>query len=75
MNDTERQEKFAELHGGPLGGHSGSTVTKSKFTEKYFWPGMHADISEMVGYIEKRSHCRVYGDSNKILFEIITGKF
>lgn len=56
ITEDEKREKFIELHSGPLGGHNGITLTLGKISNRYFWPGMVAEITDMVSLSNSSNH-------------------
>ena len=48
MTADARADKLVEYHSGPLGGHNDISITKAKISNDYFWPGMSADIADML---------------------------
>lgn len=43
-----QEQIMRELHGNGLGGHFGRDGTLSMVTNRYYWPGMHKDVSKLV---------------------------
>ena len=45
---TLRDEIMLELHSGALEGHLGVDKTIAKIKERFYWPGMHADVDQWI---------------------------
>lgn len=54
--ETERQELISEYHASALGGHKGVAKTYQRIREKYYWPGMRAEIQN---YISECRNCQL----------------
>ena len=48
FTEDEKLKIFKEHHSGPLGGHNGVVRTQHSIAERYFWPGVGADIADQV---------------------------
>ena len=47
-NEEEKRNIFQIFHNSSIGGHSGTTKTRYKIAEKYFWPGLSNDVEKWV---------------------------
>ena len=45
---TLRDEIMLELHSGALEGHLGVDKTIAKIKERFYWPGIHADVDQWI---------------------------
>lgn len=53
--ESERQELINEYHASALGGHKGMAKTYQRIREKYYWPGMRAEVQN---YINQCRNCQ-----------------
>jgi len=52
----KRQEIITEYHASAIGGHKGMTKTYRRVKDKYYWPGMKADIQN---FIQRCRNCQL----------------
>jgi len=52
----KRQEIITECHASAIGGHKGMTKTYRRVKDKYYWPGMKADIQN---FIQRCRNCQL----------------
>jgi len=58
--EEEKREVFEIFHNSNIGGHGGTSKTRNKIAEKYYWPGLSKDVENWVSLSLVIAQCLVH---------------